>query len=231
MPTLSDSPPIGAIFDWDGVVIDSHDQHRESWFLLADKIGQPMTEELFSESFGMRNEQIIPELFHWAEPGDTAAIKKLGDEKEELYRELIRRDGLQALEGIETLLRRLEENGIPCSVGSSTPHKNIEASMELIGLTDYFQAITASEDVQRGKPDPEVFLIAAEKIDRQPKHCVVFEDAHAGIQAGNAAGMKTIAVTTTHPAATFDGLADRVIESLEEVEIGQIVELVGQGLE
>ena len=207
-------------------MIDSHDQHRESWFLLAEQLDQPMTEELFSESFGMRNEQIIPELFKWAEPGDTDAIKKLGDEKEELYRELIRRDGLQALEGVEALLRRLKENGIPCSVGSSTPHKNIEASMDLIGLKDYFQAITASEDVKRGKPDPEVFLIAAEKIDRHPKHCVVFEDAHAGIQAGNSAGMKTIAVTTTHAADTFSGLADRVVECLSEIEINHISDLL-----
>ncbi len=222
----SSSSLIGAIFDWDGVVIDSHDQHRESWFLLADKLDHPMTDALFSESFGMRNEQIIPELFKWAEPNDTTAIKKLGDEKEELYRELIRRDGLQALDGIEDLLRRLKKSNIPCSVGSSTPHKNIETSMELIGLTDYFQAITASEDVKRGKPDPEVFLIAAEKIDRHPENCVVFEDAHAGIQAGNAAGMKTIAVTTTHAAETFVGLADRVVECLSEIEVEDIFEML-----
>lgn len=220
------APLIGAIFDWDGVVIDSHDQHRESWYLLAEKIGQPMTEELFSESFGMRNEQIIPELFMWAESGDTAAIKKLGDEKEKLYRELIRRDGLHALDGIEPLLRQLKDNDIPCSVGSSTPLKNIEASMQLIGLTDYFHAITASEDVSCGKPDPEVFLIAAKKINRLPRNCVVFEDAHAGIQAGNLAGMQTVAVTTTHPANTFIGLADRVVESLHEIKIEQIYDLL-----
>lgn len=230
MPTApsTDKPPhlIGAIFDWDGVVIDSHDQHRESWFQLAEQIGRPMTAELFSESFGMRNEQIIPDLFQWADSADTEAIQQLADEKEELYRELIRRDGLQPLDGAETLLRQLKENGIPCSVGSSTPHKNIQASMELIGLNDCFQAITASEDVRQGKPDPEVFLIAANRIDRQPKNCVVFEDAHAGIKAGNAAGMHTIAVTTTHPANTFIDLADRVVESLNEIKIEQLIELL-----
>jgi HAD superfamily hydrolase (TIGR01509 family) len=191
---------------------------------LAEKIGRTMTPELFSESFGMRNEQIIPELFLWAEPGDSVAIKKLGDEKEALYRELIRRDGLQALDGVETLLRRLKEHSIPCSVGTSTPYKNIEASMELIGLSDFFQGVAASEDVSKGKPDPEVFLIAAEKINRQPENCVVFEDAHAGIQAGNSAGMLTIAVTTTHAADTFERLADRVVDNLNEVSIEQIFE-------
>ncbi len=222
-PPPSPSPAsIGAIFDWDGVVIDSHDQHRESWFLLADKIGREMTPELFSESFGMRNEQIIPELFQWAEPGDTRKIRDLADQKEQLYRELIRRDGLQALAGVTPLLQQLRDHGIPCSVGSSTPRENIVASLELIGLADQFDAITASEDVSKGKPDPEVFLIAASKIHRQPQHCVVFEDAHAGIQAGKSAGMKTIAVTTTHAADTFAGLADRVVDSLEEITINQL---------
>ncbi len=219
---------IGAVFDWDGVVIDSHDQHRESWFLLAEKIGRPMTEKLFSESFGMRNEQIIPDLFQWANAGDNDTIRKLADEKEELYRELIFRDGLRALDGVETLLQQLRDHNIPCSVGSSTPHKNIEASMELIGLSGYFQAITASEDVQKGKPDPEVFLIAANKINRQPKYCVVFEDAHAGIQAGKAAGMKTIAITTTHPADTFVDLADRVVDNLRAIEVIELVDLVSR---
>lgn len=226
----SPNPPIGAIFDWDGVVIDSHDQHRESWFLLADRIDRQMTPELFSESFGMRNEQIIPDLFQWAEPGDTQKIRELADEKEQLYRELIRRDGLQALDGVARLLDKLRDHGIPCSVGSSTPRANIEASLELIGLADCFDAITASEDVSKGKPDPEVFLIAARKIDRQPKHCVVFEDAHAGIQAGKSAGMGTIALTTTHAAETFAGLADRVVDSLDEIEVGQIVGMLGQDL-
>ena len=226
-PSTDNSVPlIGAIFDWDGVVIDSHDQHRESWFMLAEKIGYRMTPELFSESFGMRNEQIIPELFKWTEPGDTEAIRKLADKKEGLYRQLIRRDGLQALDGVEALLQQLQHNNIPCSVGSSTPHKNIEASMEIIGLTKYFQAITASEDVSRGKPDPEVFLIAAEKIDRHAKNCVVFEDAQAGIEAGKSAGMKTIAVTTTHPADTFTGLADQIVDTLDSISIEQIFELL-----
>lgn len=136
----SPSPPIGAIFDWDGVGIDFHDQHRESWFLLADKIDRKMTPELFSASFGMRNEQIIPGLFKWAEPGDTQKIRELADEKEQLYRELIRRDGLQALDGVAHLLHQLRGTGIPCSVGSSTPRANIEASLELIGLTDYLKS-------------------------------------------------------------------------------------------
>jgi len=218
---------MGAIFDWDGIVVDSHDRHRESWFLLAEEIDQPLTVELFVESFGMRNEQIIPELFHWAEPGDHEHIAALGERKERLYRKLVRATGIEPLPGVRPLLEQLQGHGIPSSIGSSTPRKNITAVLELIGLADKFAAVTASEDVQRGKPDPEVFLIAARKIDRSPASCVVFEDSHAGIEAGRAAGMKTIAVTTTHPRESFSD-ADLTIDSLEEVSLESLLTLVAE---
>ena len=112
MPSDSSSSAlssVGAIFDWDGVIIDSHDQHEKSWFMLADELGRPMTHELFKESFGRRNEQIIPGLFKWAEAGDEMRIRELGDRKEELYRRLIRGDGIEALPGVAELLSELGE--------------------------------------------------------------------------------------------------------------------------
>ncbi len=116
--------------------------------------------------------------------------------------------------------------GIRCSVGSSTPRANIDAIMEVIGLGDDFQAITAAEDVTVGKPDPQVFLKAAQKVAARPERSVVFEDAHVGIQAGLAAGMKVIAVATTHP---IDSLGDAhlAVESLEKVSAATLLDLLG----
>jgi beta-phosphoglucomutase-like phosphatase (HAD superfamily) len=94
--------------------------------------------------------------------------------------------------------------------------------MEMTGLGPFFQAIAAEKDVVRGKPAPDVFLAAAEKIGVDPWRCVVFEDAHVGIEAGRAAGAKTVAVATTHPAASFDGTADLVVETLEEVSLATL---------
>ncbi len=216
---------IGAIFDWDGVIVDSHDQHQESWYILARELGKPITAELFKESFGKRNEQIIPELFHWAEPEDHAAIAGLADRKEALYRQLVRASGIRPLPGVREFLAALNANTIPCSIGSSTPRENIDCVLELIGLEDQFAAVTAADDVTHGKPDPEVFLLAARKIDRPPDRCVVFEYAHVGIEAGRAAGMKTIAITTTHPRHSFDN-ADRVVDSLAEVTIEDLESLI-----
>ena len=216
---------LGAIFDWDGIIVDSHDQHQKSWFLLADELGKPMTAELFKESFGKHNEQIIPDLFHWAEPGDHAAVAELADRKEKLYRKLVRDSGIDPLPGVRELLEALKAHDIPSSVGSSTPRENIDCVLDLIGLTNHFDAVTAAADVTHGKPDPEVFLLAAQKIDRTPAHCVVFEDAHVGIEAGRAAGMKTIAVTTTHPCDSFEH-ADHVVDSLAEITIDELTQLL-----
>ena len=218
----------GAVFDLDGVLIDSHDQHERSWFMLAEELGKPLTRERFKVSFGMRNERVIPEVFGWADADDCERIQELGDRKERLYRELLKETGLDPLPGVLDLLRRLEDAEIPRSLGSSTSRENIRVCLEVTDLAPFFGPhVTGAEDVARGKPDPEVFLAAAAKIDREPGRCVVFEDAHVGIEAGRAAGMMTIAVTTTHPADTFSD-CDRIVASLEEIDLAFLEDLLGE---
>ena len=218
---------IAAIFDWDGVIIDSHDQHAESWTLLADEQGSALPEDFFKKSFGMRNQSIFPMFFaSWVDPSDHVRIAELADRKEELYRELVRRDGIEPLPGVVALLESLADAGIPCSVGSSTPRANIDAIMEVIGLGHRFQAITAAEDVTEGKPNPQVFLKAAAKVGARPAESVVFEDAHVGIAAGLAAGMKVIAVATTHPIESLGG-AHWAVASLEVVDAKKVTDLLG----
>ncbi len=216
----------GVVFDLDGVLIDSHDQHEQGWFALAARIGKPLSKEQFKESFGMRNEMCIPDVFGWTTRDDKSGIHDLGEQKEELYRELLREGGLEPLPGVVSLLEALKETGIPVSLGSSTSRKNIEVCFEATGLTEFFgKNYTGAEDVSHGKPHPEVFLTAAGKIDRGPEHCVVIEDAHVGIEAALAGGMKAIAVTTTHPRESLEGHgASLIVDSLTEVG----PEIVGQ---
>lgn len=143
-----------------------------------------------------------------------------GDRKEGLYREILRAKGIEPLPGVVALLKELKEKGIPCAIGTSTPRPNVECVLELTGLGDYFTDIAASEDVTRGKPDPEVFLKAAAKLGADPASCVVIEDAQVGIRAARAAGAKAVAVTTTHPAeALAPESPDRIVASLEEVNV------------
>jgi beta-phosphoglucomutase family hydrolase len=218
-------PLSAVIFDFDGVVIDSHDAHGRSWFALADELGHELSHETFVATFGQRNESILPFL-GWAEEDDRDRIQKLGDRKESLYREILRAEGIEPLPGVVALLEYLRANGIPCAIGTSTPRANVECVLEITGLADYFGDIAASEDVTRGKPDPEVFLKAAAKLGASPAACVVIEDAQVGLRAARAAGMKALAVTTTHPAeALAPENPDRIVTSLEEVNVANLREL------
>ena len=211
----------GAIFDWDGVIIDSSKHHEESWERLAREISKPLPHGHFKRGFGMKNEFIIPQILAWT--NDPAEIKKLSLRKEALYREVVREIGLQPLTGVELWLKKLAEAKIVCAIGSSTHRENIELSLEMIGLRDYFSAVVTSEDVTHGKPHPEVFQKAAQKIGVAPERCVVFEDAHVGIQAARNAGMRVIAVATTNPLADL-GDADLAVQRLDDLSIEQIGE-------
>lgn len=204
----------GALFDWDGVVIDSSAQHERSWEMLADEIGKPLPADHFTRGFGMKNQLIIPDILQWTDNPDEIHQQSL--RKEAIYREIIAEEGITPLPGVVELLQVLNENGVPCAVGSSTHRKNIEVIFDAIGLRNYYQAVVTAEDVSHGKPHPEVFQKSAMAIDRAPQHCVVFEDAHVGIEAGLAAGCKVIAVATTHDIGDL-GKADIAVDSLEEV--------------
>ena len=219
---------IGVVFDLDGVLIDSHDQHERSWFQLAAEVDKPLTKEQFKESFGMRNVMCIPNVFHWTSPEDHEQIRKLGDRKEELYRELLRADGIEPLPGVVDLLQSLNDAGVLFSLGSSTSRKNIEVCFASTGLDRFFGPFyTGAEDVTRGKPFPDVFLEAAAKIDRLPARCLVIEDSHVGVEAGIAAGMKVLAVTTTHTRESFtESGAVRVVDSLAEIDAVAVLALL-----
>jgi len=208
-----------AIFDWDGVIIDSAAHHEKSWDRLAGLEKLHLPPGHFKRGFGMKNEKIIPDLLQWTQ--DAAEIQRLSLRKEVLYREILTESGLSPLPGVKTWLERLRDARIPCAIGSSTHLLNIQTSLGLIYLESYFSAIVSAEDVEHGKPHPDVFLKAAKKLGVPPARCVVFEDAQAGIQAARAAGMKVIGVATTHPASSLRDV-DRTVERLDELRIEEI---------
>lgn len=206
--------PWGALFDWDGVIIDSRRHHEESWERLAREIGKPLSEGHFLQGFGRKNEFIIPEILGWT--NDPNEVHEISLRKEALYREVVADWGLEALPGVRIWMERLRDAGVPCAIGSSTHRANIELSLGMIGLREFFSSIVTAEDVSQGKPHPEVFLTGADRIKRLPQNCVVFEDAHVGIQAAKAGGMRVVAVATTHPLNQLSA-ADRAVVQLDEL--------------
>lgn len=224
MNSLSASVPhqpahFGALFDWDGVVIDSREHHEASWERLAAELGRALPEGHFIKGFGRKNEFIIPEILNWTQ--DAEEIRRISLRKEELYREVVRERGLQALPGVKAWLQKLLKAGVRCAIGSSTHRANLDLSLELIGLRSFFEAIVTAEDVQLGKPDPQVFLMVAHRLGMPPERCVVFEDAHVGIAAARAGGMRVIGVATTHRIEEL-GAADLAVERLDSLNLSEL---------
>ena len=146
----------GAIFDWDGVIVDSSDLHQKSWEALAVELNLPLPSDHFEKGFGKRNETIIPEILKWTQ--DCSQIEAWGKRKEELYRKMAKYEGIKLAPGAFDFLTKTNLIGIKCSIGSSTERKNIQLAIEQHDLSKFFKGAACSEDVKKGKPDPEVFL-------------------------------------------------------------------------
>jgi beta-phosphoglucomutase len=217
------------IWDVDGTLVDTAELHFQAWCILARELGQPFTRADFARTFGWRNPEIIPLLF--GAHHTTEEVDRLGTRKEDLYRAEAKH-GVALLPGVRSLLSAVASQGCRQAVGSSAPRKNLELILEITNTAAFFGAIIAMEDTQRGKPDPQVFLLAADKLGVAPAQCVVIEDAPVGVQAAKAGGMKAIGVTFVghHPAEKLQAAgADLVVPSLEAVGIDTLRALLGAG--
>jgi HAD superfamily hydrolase (TIGR01509 family) len=210
----------GALFDWDGVILDSTVWHEKSWQRLAEETGRSLPPGHFRRGYGMKNEWIIPEILGWTR--DSEEIRRLSLRKEEIFRELALKGGVQPLPGVREWIEELHRHGIPRAIASSTHRENIVQLLPRLGLRE-FAGIIAAEDVSRGKPDPEVFVLAARVLGFSPQRCIIFEDTHAGIAAARSAGARVIAVSTTHPADTL-WEADLVVSRLDELRVADLDE-------
>ena len=184
-----------ALWDMDGTLIDSERYHWTSWREAMANEGIAITPEQFRSSFGQRNDSIISQ---WL--GESCAperLDRIADSKEELYRKLIRENGISPLPGVAEWVHRLQKEGWLQAIASSAPRKNVEVVLEALSAACHFQAIVSAEDVRRGKPDPDVYLVAASRLGVPPSRCVVVEDAVAGVQGARSAGMRSIGVNHT----------------------------------
>jgi HAD superfamily hydrolase (TIGR01509 family) len=180
----------------DGVLIDTAEFHKQSWYDLAELKGYQMSDEFFNHTFGMQNYQVIPQLAE-REMSDEE-IYSLEEWKENRFRELIDKQGkLPLMEGVGELITSLKQNGFKLAIGTSTTAENLKFLLEHMPVHGEFDALVSSEDVEHSKPEPDTFLKAAEKLQLSPQDCIVVEDAIIGVQAGKAGCMKVIAVATT----------------------------------
>lgn len=213
---------IGVIFDMDGVLADSGRAHFESWRRLAAETGRPdITEAQFTEMFGGRSAEIIAAWFDERRP---EVVRRLDDRKEAIYRDLIR-ENVPEMPGARALVAALHDRGVRVAVGSSGPPENVALICEGMSLSPYLSAVVTGFDVERGKPDPQVFLLAAERMEVAPTSCVVIEDAPLGIEAARRAGMRCVALASSHGAEAL-AAADRVVTRLSDLTADNVLELI-----
>jgi beta-phosphoglucomutase len=206
-----------AIWDVDGTLVDTSELHFEAWSALLHELGRPFTRQEFAATFGQRNPEIIHALF--GSRFTDREIADLGTRKEEFY-QAAARGGVELLPGVRQLLEALRAAGFKQAIGSSAPRGNLDLILGLTNTSVYFDAIISAEDTDRGKPDPQVFLLAANGLNVPPAQCVVFEDAISGVQAAKAGGMKCVAVSFAgHHSqdALRQAGADMVVPSLDAV--------------
>lgn len=220
---MADNGLYGVIFDMDGVLVHSYQPHFESWRVTAREYGRDLTEADFARQFGRTSREIIRSL--WGESLSDDQIRAFDERKEVVYRELIRED-IPAVPGVQDLLVALHEDGAKIAVGSSGPMENIDLVLDGLKIRRYFAAIVSGKDVARGKPEPDVFLTGARRIGVVPARCVVVEDAVPGIQAAHRAGMKCIALTTSHPRERV-AEAEYIAADLREVGPQTVRALIG----
>jgi beta-phosphoglucomutase len=201
------------LWDLDGTLVDTAQQHFAAWVEVFGPRGVTLSPETFLSTFGRRNMDVLRDLLGHDLTDDEAL--QIGAAKEVSFRQQVLTGELAPLAGVAEWLPRLRAAGWRQAIASSAPHANIEAILDRIQLHSAFDAIVGEEDVQRGKPDPQVFLVAAAKLGVKPERAIVVEDAPAGIEAARRAGMRSIGVAGSHPPEYLD--ADLVVSSLADL--------------
>jgi beta-phosphoglucomutase family hydrolase len=188
-----------AIFDMDGTLIDNTPYHFKSWQALFKKYakGELSKQTYYTEISGVPIMDTLKRLF--GNDHDEQGIKELLKEKEEFYRKEYA-PYLVAINGLGKFLSELKGAGVKIAMATSATVEDVDFILNKIPIRNDFDEIVNSTMVNRPKPNPDIFLKAAEMLNMPPERCVVFEDSLAGIKAGNSAGMKVVGITTGHPA-------------------------------
>jgi beta-phosphoglucomutase family hydrolase len=210
------------IWDMDGVLADTAPHHFRAWQETFAKRGIKFTEADFMRGFGVRNNVIIRNVL--GEKTTDAEIETIAREKEATFRRIIGKD-IKPLPGVLELLGQLYDRGFKMAIASSTVIENIRLIAGSLGIEKYFEAIITGHDVTKGKPDPQVFLKAAQRLGVSPANSIVFEDAVAGIKAAKRAGMHCVAITSTHSREKL-AEADLVVDTPAEVSVKDLEKLV-----
>jgi beta-phosphoglucomutase family hydrolase len=194
-------PKRAFIFDMDGTIVDNMAFHTQSWLAFFAQRGHQLDPDaFFRDTAGRQGHEIMRAYLGADLPDADAAL--LDAEKEAGYRELYG-PHRKTVDGFDGLIAQAKLRGVKLAVATAAPNANITFTLDGLDLRRHFDAVVGAADVARGKPNPDVFLAAAERCGVAPEHCIVFEDAPLGVEAARRAGMRAVVLTTTLPASAF----------------------------
>lgn len=212
----------GVIFDLDGVIVDTAKFHFLAWRKLANGLGFDITESQNEELKGVSRVKSLEKILAWGQVNLTEDefMEQMALKNDNYLSYISTMTQEDILPGVSKIIDFLIENKVPIALGSAS--KNARSILEKTNLYQKFDVVVDGNDVSKAKPDPEVFLIAAEKLKMEPQTCIVFEDSQAGVQAANIAGMVSIGVGD----ANILEEADHVFTDFTEIEIEFIKNLL-----
>jgi beta-phosphoglucomutase len=212
--------PAAVIFDMDGVLVNSNPYHLAKWvdFLDHHKISYK-EEDLPELILGKRNDTAFE---YFMGPDLTPEeSKRLSEEIEETFRKVFKPHA-KPLPGLDAVIKECHSAGIPMAVASSAVRANIEFVVDALGYRQYFRTLVSGDEVTHAKPDPEIYLKAADHLGIDPADAVAFEDSYPGIGAVKNAGMKCVAIASTFPIERLIPLADLAVPSFEDINLERL---------
>ncbi|MCA9039190.1 MAG: HAD family phosphatase [Planctomycetaceae bacterium] len=216
---------LAVLFDMDGVLIDSYEAHFESWQVVAGKRGRTYTEADFVAGFGRTSRELIREQWEGASEWTEEQVAELDEEKETAFRDILDKK-FPAMEGGQELISHLYKSGFQIAVASSGPRENVEFVIDRLGIRSCLSTVITGNDVTKGKPNPQVFQLAAQGVGVPNPLCCVIEDAPAGVAAAKAAGSACIGlIRTTGYTVNLDD-ADLLVTTLRDITPEKITELI-----
>jgi HAD superfamily hydrolase (TIGR01509 family) len=219
------------IFDFDGVITDSEILHLRAFNQSLVPYGiEISTKDYYTSYLGFSDFDCYKALIdNSLLKIDERQISDLIKKKSKIFEELTKTEG-RTIEGVHEFLQMLEENNIPMAICSGSLLVEIELMLEESGLRHFFAVIVSAEQVKKGKPSPEGFLLTLKKLNKKCRspiaagECIVIEDSHWGLQAGKAAGMHTVAVTNSYDAEQLT-IAEKIVSRLNELTIDDLQHL------
>lgn len=210
------SLPKALIFDMDGLMLDSEPLYQTAWQAAAQELGYTLDTELYMSLVGRSSaeaDRVFIQIFGAAFP-----VEEFNRRWDEHWRQLVYTKGIALQPGLLPLLAWVEQQNIPKAVGTSSNRTEAELCLSLAQIRDRFSILVTVDQVAAGKPEPDIFLEAAQRLQISPEHCLVLEDSNAGVQAAQAAGMTVVMVPDLQvPTDATKAIAQRILPSLHEV--------------